>query len=74
VLHDEREARLSTEESNEADELDRAVPDWDEIVLLLQAAGADELIESRNSHNNSSWANLIAALVEQQRAEPAKGD
>jgi hypothetical protein len=40
----------------------------------LQAAGADELNESRNSHNNSSWANLIAALVEQQRAEPAKGD
>ena len=74
MLHDEREVRLSTEESSHAGELDRAIPDWDEIVLLLQTAVGEGLDESSNSHINSGWAKLIAALVEQRHSEQAKGD
>ena len=74
MLHDEHQARLPADESAGAGEIDQRIPDWDEIVLHLRAASGDELTESRNSHSNSAWANLIAALVEQQRSGAAKGD
>ena len=75
MLYDDGEARLRVAgEPTEPAQKAGTIPDWDEVILILQAASADELFEDRNSHNNAAWAKLVAALVEQQHPKPAKPD
>ena len=75
VLHDESEARVrSAEGSTDLAEKGGGIPDWDEVILILQAVSTDEPFEDRNSHSNAAWARLIAALVEQQGLGAAKRD